>query len=459
MNTAMGKADGRPRDDLGPHLDGNLARFDRWATALLLTVCAVAVAYCLGQATDARAFATSLSVLACVLVASCLSGSLVGFLFGIPRLLPHSDPVSSSPADEPGATDPRAKIRPLVGNSNLEEISDWITKILVGLGLVHASEAISTARGLAAYVSTSGLQGAPASDLLVMSVGLSGLLIGFLYFYLQTRTRITLMFFATEDVQDAAVVPKADIDAANNAPIVDEGFRLAATAALSARIGLPNATAPSVPADAALLEVGFDQLRTSEEFAAWGAARARARDFEAAETALQRASALNPDSSLVLRRLAEVRAVRGDIRRAVETLREASDKSPREWRIGRRELFYSLYLPMPEGFTCALRLADALTRHPEGGLDPMVHVWRACAHGQRHRWLSETSGSEIEKADARVEALRSLTRASALAPDPESPPRITMRSLINPSENPSDNDLSDFANDPEFIEAVEPTRG
>ncbi|WHQ71995.1 hypothetical protein [Methylorubrum extorquens] len=458
MNAARGKAGDRPLDEMGSHLDGNLARFDRWATILLLTVCAVAVAYCLGQATDPRAFATSLSVVACVLVASCLSGALTGFLFGIPRLLAQGEPAAAFPADEPGGG-PRTKVRPLVGNSNLEEISDWITKILVGLGLVHANDAVSTVRGLAAYVSTSGLRGAPASDLLVMGVGLSGLLIGFLYFYLQTRTRITLMFFATEDAQDASVVPRADVDAANEAPIVDEEFRRAAMAALSARIGLPAATVPPLPADATLLGVSFDRLRTSEEFAAWGAAQARARNFEAAETALERANALDPASSLVLRRLAEVRALRGDIRRAVETLREAGDKSPHDWRIRRRELFHALYLPMPDGFTRALRLADGLTQHPEGGLDPMVHVWRACAHGQRHRWLAETSGAESEKADARAEALGSLARAVALAPDPESPPRVTMRSLIDPSGNASDNDLGDFANDPEFIEAVGPARG
>ncbi|KQS85308.1 hypothetical protein ASG32_18865 [Methylobacterium sp. Leaf361] len=459
MNTASGKADGRPRDDLGSHLDGNLARFDRWAAAVLLTVCAVAVAYCLGEATDARAFATALSVLACVLVASCVSGALAGFLFGIPRLLAQGDPAVASPSNELGAASPRARIRPLVGNSNLEEISDWITKILVGLGLVHANEAVSTARGLAAYVSTSGLRGAPASDLLVMGVGVSGLLIGFLYFYLQTRTRITLMFFATEDVQDAVVVPKADVDAANEAPIVDEEFRRAAIAALSAGIGFPTATVPPLPADATLLGVSFDRLRTSEEFAAWGAAQARARNFEAAETALVQANALDPASSLILRRLAEVRALRGDIRRAVETLREAGDKAPHKWRIRRRELFHALYLPMPDGFTRALRLADGLMQHPEGSLDPMVHVWRACAHGQRHRWLSETSGAESEKADARAEALASLARAVDLSPDPESPARVTMRSLIDSSGNASDNDLGDFANDPEFIEAVDPARG
>ncbi|MEE7459686.1 hypothetical protein MPAR168_22710 [Methylorubrum populi] len=459
MNMAGGKAVGRPRDELGSHLDDNLARFDRWATVLLLTVCAVAAAYCLGQATDPRAFATSLSVVACVLVASCLAGALAGFLFGIPRLLAQGDPAGASPASEPGSAGSRTQVRPLVGNSNLEEISDWITKILVGLGLVHASEAVSTVRGLAAYVATSGLRGSPASDLLVMGVGLSGLLIGFLYFYLQTRTRITLMFFATEDAQDAIVVPKADIDAANEAPIVDEEFRRAAMAALSARIGLPAATAPSLPADATLLGVNFDRLRTSEEFAAWGAAQARARNFEAAETALERANALDPTSSLVLRRLAEVRALRGDIRRAVENLREAADKAPHDWRIRRRELFHALYLPMPDGFTRALRLADGLAQHPEGALDPMVHVWRACAYGQRHRWLSETSGADSEKAEARAEALAALARAVALAPDPETPPRVTMRSLIDPSANTSDNDLGDFANDPEFIAAIDPACG
>jgi hypothetical protein len=60
---------------------------------------------------------------------SCLSvGFLAGFLFGIPRVLQETE--------SPGPKAPEAGLgyRQRV-NTNLEEISDWITKIIVGLGL------------------------------------------------------------------------------------------------------------------------------------------------------------------------------------------------------------------------------------------------------------------------------------------------------------------------------------
>jgi len=64
-------------------------------------------------------------------------GSLLGFLFGIPRVLQgrvaNSDSPSSSggPGSRPGAT------YQLLINTNLDDISDWLTKIVVGVGLVQ----------------------------------------------------------------------------------------------------------------------------------------------------------------------------------------------------------------------------------------------------------------------------------------------------------------------------------
>src|SRR5215207_3296326 len=50
-------------------------------------------------------------------------GALVGFLFGIPRRFQRE---GSDPA-----------LGGLVVNTNLEQISDWLTKIIVGVGLVE----------------------------------------------------------------------------------------------------------------------------------------------------------------------------------------------------------------------------------------------------------------------------------------------------------------------------------
>jgi hypothetical protein len=58
-------------------------------------------------------------------------GFLVGFLFGIPRVLHGSDTAS---AGKEKSTQSGYAQRV---NTNLEQISDWLTKIIVGLGLVQ----------------------------------------------------------------------------------------------------------------------------------------------------------------------------------------------------------------------------------------------------------------------------------------------------------------------------------
>src|SRR5262245_49391547 len=60
--------------------------------------------------------------------AATAAGSLVGFLFGVPR-------AAQQLTQEPTGTG--QKRNPYLPNTNLEQISDWLTKIIVGVGLVE----------------------------------------------------------------------------------------------------------------------------------------------------------------------------------------------------------------------------------------------------------------------------------------------------------------------------------
>ena len=60
--------------------------------------------------------------------ASTLVGSIIGFLFGVP--VRERNPG----VDATGAGNRTIGYRP---NTNLEQISDWLTKIIVGIGLVQ----------------------------------------------------------------------------------------------------------------------------------------------------------------------------------------------------------------------------------------------------------------------------------------------------------------------------------
>ena len=129
-------------------------------------------------------------VLAVVLIsagAAMAMGLLVGFIFGIPRAVQADN--------SPGAKGPAFK-----ANTNLEQISDWLTKIIVGVGLVQLATIPRKLQGLAAYFS--GIFGEPlagsasgnATVLLVFGYfGIFGFLLGYLW------ARIYLMKLFSED--------------------------------------------------------------------------------------------------------------------------------------------------------------------------------------------------------------------------------------------------------------------
>jgi hypothetical protein len=62
-------------------------------------------------------------------------GSLLGFVFGIPRTLQHD--ANLSPSQSLNQTTPEQERIGYQINTNLEQISDWLTKIIIGVGLVQ----------------------------------------------------------------------------------------------------------------------------------------------------------------------------------------------------------------------------------------------------------------------------------------------------------------------------------
>lgn len=98
-------------------------------------------------------------------------GSVIGFLFGIPRLA--SD--SSNPANNASGYE---------GNDNLLQVSDWLTKIIVGVGLTQLYSIPSALRKYAEYLSNAaGL----SNVALIVFIILYFSVFGFLFGYLWTR--------------------------------------------------------------------------------------------------------------------------------------------------------------------------------------------------------------------------------------------------------------------------------
>lgn len=145
----------------------------------------------------------------------CVSGMLLGFLFGIPRTVP-SGTVNAPPPDErangkgrPGDEPPAAPAdgppgntsntlflgtpTPMEINSNLVEVSDWLTKIIVGVGLIELKSLPGSARKMAAFIAPSLAVDTAAAMAVVGGIMLFFSVHGFLIGYLLTRIYLSIM--------------------------------------------------------------------------------------------------------------------------------------------------------------------------------------------------------------------------------------------------------------------------
>lgn len=119
--------------------------------------------------------------------ASLTMGGLVGFLFGIPqtnRADENVDVVALADDGTDGAVRVAAQNHGYRGNTNLEEVSDWLTKILVGVGLIQLTSIVDRLPSVTAQLKpllgdadSSGLFGIAV----VVCYATCGFLLGFLW--------------------------------------------------------------------------------------------------------------------------------------------------------------------------------------------------------------------------------------------------------------------------------------
>jgi hypothetical protein len=168
---------------------------ERYSTGVRKTA-SFGLALLIGGLFVAILWAPSYWPLSVLCASACMAlGWAVGFLFGVPR--------SSS-------TNASARI-----NTNLEQISDWLTKILVGVGLTQLQQIPGALRELAGYISKD--FGKSGSDVFSLSMVLYFFTIGFLMGYLLTRLALQREFDDAENIQVNTTGP-AEIKVTQPAP-------------------------------------------------------------------------------------------------------------------------------------------------------------------------------------------------------------------------------------------------
>jgi hypothetical protein len=139
--------------------------------------------------------------------AASLLGGLLGFLFGIPRSVESSagrlrlsGTTVTAPSEAVVAGAVPAAVRSTTGrprllrvNTNLEDISDGVTKVLLGAGLAEASKLVEGASNLAAFLGPSFGPGSAGQAVAIATIAY-GALEGFFAGYLATRLYLTAAF-------------------------------------------------------------------------------------------------------------------------------------------------------------------------------------------------------------------------------------------------------------------------
>jgi hypothetical protein len=157
--------------------------------AMSLTILALVI-YALTSKSWA-AFASTLGIGLLVAAAALVVGGLLGFLFGIPRTLQQAVPTNNNSAADANAGATRTngnhpKGTEFQANTNLEQISDWLTKILVGVGLTQITAIGQKFDRLSSSVSVA-LGDTSGNRSFALALIIFTLILGFLFAYLWTR--------------------------------------------------------------------------------------------------------------------------------------------------------------------------------------------------------------------------------------------------------------------------------
>lgn len=322
-----------------------------------------------GSAATARPLA-ALCGAALVAAAPFACGALLGFIFGIPRTQP-AQPSTPSPAP-----------------TNLEQISDWLTKILVGAGLTQLHDVPAVLVRAARHGGQTFDAGESGTNAALMMI-VYFLAAGFFAGYLVTRIVLRPVLDDAERRVDPSVVRRL------NATPLDE-----------------TVSAPTRDKNA-ILSFEMEQLDSAPELTAWARAKLDEADFEAAASGFERAAALRDGTE-------------EDQRRAAEGL-----------------MFASLYEPPPSGFRGAINAAEAYLARKDARPSAALLAWYGCALGQAYAF-AQRNGRSDELASLRRRALEALRRALDIDPGWR---RTLARAL---RATGVDDDLASFQGDPDF---------
>lgn len=458
--------------------DGNLKRVNsyglRFGLVPILAVLALAWTVPLEKSLQIVAFSTAITA------AAFAAGGILGFLFGIPRSLSEPGDAASKEATadaaapqtiSPSTTKPAERNSTI--NSNLVQVSDWLTKVLLGAALTQIEGIFKGFRDLvgdlAPFMSGTGPCVAATCPPSVFGSGvvggliLYGLIYGFMWGHLWTTLFLNIAYRDLENSLRAPFNPKSVSTVAQATESLREITTPATSPSGAIRTDL-NFTDDDRRAARTIVSTPLQQLSNPKDLADWARAKLVLSDLDSAVVAYRQAIGLQPNNATLMIELAEALGANNRYKDAAEQYRLVAalpataidDTRRNEARFN--AVLNFLYVPPPDGFRAALDMIRSMQGSDAFEANPHFWVLVASAHGQAYRYKQNDAAAAGELPDHREQALAAVKKVRALATNQSNAWVEYLRTLWRPADyhnNGVDNDLEAFKDDPEFVQELQ----
>ena len=429
----------------------------------LIAICSVVVAVILiagGAIGSNRDESLGLVGFALLVAAAAFSvGGLLGFLFGVPRdgagtrektsVAGGSGPTSTNGGDR---TTPFSAT--FAWNSNLVEVSDWLTKILVGVGLTQLLNipkaldelGVWLAKGFVGNLSQPPIRAGDIAAAVAVCIVVFFVCMGFIIGHLVTQ----LWLFRAYSLARL----HTDQIGKEGEAVLDSG--------VPTKPSGPGA-ADALPTDAVLraadevLSQPEASLTTPALRAAYGVAAAIRDDYDLAVRHLRAAAKDEPRNAKYMLEFGRALFGAQNYSEALTTLEAAyrlASKDVDTMEVIKALMLAGLYVGGPVGFEKAISYGEQFTTTPNDRNRALINRYLACAYGQKyfHNKFSRQLDDESEEQKVlRDSALQAIERdLNARVGEAKNFERAFLRSLMVPSPGSSENDLAPFAHFKQF---------
>ena len=388
-------------------------------------------------------------------LSGAMGGGVLGFLFGLPRaanVVPAPPPPATEGTNAGASVAVRSNGRSYQLSDNLLQITDWLTKIIVGVGLVEARQMYGALNARLKEISAGILDGKLGADLVVPAVFVASVVLGFIFFYLLTTAIIAPMLQASEDEMgrakerfkaDAVQVVLSTVATPHAKAELEEGG--------NATKQMESAAAAKFVSELAWEEV--EQRKNPDWLLAWAASKTSSANFSDAAKAYRAYLSLIPAPRPVI--LQEARRVfaqaASQLNRGISGAAPVADEKERiRLRNLRNEVVGLLY--KKDGFRQVLeKLIDG--KDVVADVTGALAMYRAFALGQQYAAIrnNEPNATGWETAKISATALADIDLAVSRGQSKD-----WIRYVWDPNDKSKpigperEDDLECFSDDPEF---------